>query len=250
MPDLLVGAMALGITTLVLLLFLVRQMRNKVVDLIMVADEKGHTELLLVTPLREELEKLRKNQKTVGENIKKNFGAVQGHLKGTQEAVGQLEEEMQSIRELANARTREIELYQEGIRLSSLKDAMGQVIKSLDFIREGVRATAGDGRKAPDALEVADHLEAILKEALFAAGVDEYGEEVIGDPIEDHGKDCKAIPNERTDPEHGPGKITSCVRSGYRVLVKPGGEYFSLRVAEVTVNPSTEHEQPTGEESA
>jgi hypothetical protein len=240
-------AMSLGIMTLGLLLFLVHQMRKGVGDLLVVARGNGNSELLLVAPLRAELDSLRKNQKGVGENITKNFGTVQGHLRGTREAVEQLEEEMQSIRDLANSRAEEIRLYQEGIRLSSLKDAMGQVIKGLDFIREGVRATADNEEKAFD-VKVADHLEAILREALLAAGVDEYGEEVIGDPIEDHRKHCKAIPNEPADPEYGPGIITSCVRMGYRVLVKPDGEYFSLRVAEVAVNPSTEKEPPVTQE--
>ena len=241
--PLLVVAMSLGVMALGLLLFLVHQMRKGVGDLLVVARGNENSELLLLAPLRAVLDGLRKNQKGVGENITKNFGTVQGHLRGTREAVEQLEEEMQSIRDLANSRAEEIGLYQEGIRLSSLKDAMGQVIKGLDFIREGVRATADNEEKAFDALKVADHLEAILREALLAAGVDEYGEEVIGDPIEDHRKHCKAIPNEPADPEYGPGIITSCVRMGYRVLVKPDGEYFSLRVAEVAVNPSTEKEQ-------
>ncbi len=239
-------AIALGVTALGLLLFLVYQMRKRLDDLLVVADENENSELLLLVPLRAELDRLGKNQKTIGKSIKANFGAVQEHLKGTQEAVGQIEEEMQSVRELANQRTKEIGLYQEGIRLSSVKDAMGQVIKGLDFIREAVRVTADGGEEARNLF--ADHLEPILREALLSAGVDEYGEEVIGEPIEDHRKHCKAIPNESAVPEHGPGIITSVKRMGYRVLVKPNGEYFILRVAEVTVNPSAEKEQSAGGE--
>ena len=158
---------------------------------------------------------------------------------------------MVNIVKLANERSKEIELYQEGIRLSSVKGAMDRVIKALDHVRESLGATVEDEEKTAcmsrDAVEV---LETDLKEALLAADVEEYGEKYIGEAYKGHEKDHAAIPNEPEDPnKYGPGIITACSLSGYRHLISPD-HYVYLRRAEVKVNPSTEHEQSvSGEES-
>ena len=265
----------LSLLALGLLMFLVFHIFTKVTDLHCQARDNPETEFHLVKPVRKELDslrekldsliedektevaklrdnhetelaKLRGNLESVATHLNTNFGKVQEHLEGTREAVGQQQEEMVNIRKLANDRSKEIELYQEGIRLSSLKGAMDQVIKGLDCVRESLGATVDDeGKTAGMSGDAVKALETVLKEALLAAGVEEYGAEFIGRPYEGHEKDHVAIPNETVNPDHGPGIITACSLTGYRHLVS-SGKYVDLRVAEVKVNPSTEHKQSVG----
>jgi hypothetical protein len=199
-----------------------------------------------------ELTTLRNSLTNIAKQLNESFGTVQAHLKGTRGTVEQQQEEMVNIGKLATERSKEIERYQEGIRLSSVKPAMDRVIKALDHVRKSLGATVEDEEKTAVMSRAAvEVLETDLKEALLAADVEEYGTEAIGRPYKGHEKDHAAIPNEPEDPKYGPGIITACSLSGYRHRIRISPDhYVYLRRAEVKVNHSTEHEQSvSGEES-